>query len=124
MKNTYKNSEMVLMLRSLEPVLSQRNKIGYVAARNHRLISEALTEYNSFRNQLVSKYGEPEINNGVETGMVMLKFDSPNFKQFSDEMAPINEIEQELNILTIKYEDTIGLLSGAEIIAIDWMLEE
>lgn len=124
MKSTYKNSEMVLMLQSLEPILTQRNKIGYIAARNYRLISEALTEYNSFKSELIGKYGEPETNNGVETGVVSLKFDSPNFKQFSDELAPINEIRQEVDILTAKYEDTIGLLSGAEIIAIDWMLED
>lgn len=124
MKSTYKNSEMVLMLQSLEPILTQRNKIGYIAARNYRLISEALTEYNSFKSELISKYGEPEVNNGVQTGIVSLKFDSPNFKQFSDELAPINEIKQEVDILTAKYENTIGLLSGAEIIAIDWMLED
>ena len=122
-KNTYKNSEMVLMLQSLKTVLSHRDKIGYVAARNYRVISEALTEYNAFKRDLIAKYGDVEKDEaGRETGIVSISIASPNFKQFSDEMAPINEISQEIELMTAKFEEAIGTLSGEEILQLDWML--
>ncbi len=122
-KNTYKNSEMALMLQSLKTVLSHRDKIGYVAARNYRVISEALTEYNAFKRDLIAKYGDVEKDEaGQETGMVSISIASPNFKQFSDEMAPINEISQEIELMTAKFEEAIGTLSGEEILQLDWML--
>ena len=36
MKKKLKNSQMAVMLSQLKPILSQRDKIGYVAARNYR----------------------------------------------------------------------------------------
>ena len=52
-----KNSELVAMMHQLEPILAQRNKLGYVAARNFRILSDTLTEYNQFKMELVEKYG-------------------------------------------------------------------
>ena len=54
----------------------------------------------------------------------ILKMDSPNFKQFCDELAPFNEMEHEVELMTAKYDDAAGNLSGEEILAIDWMLED
>lgn len=120
-----KNSELVAMLHQLEPILSQRNRLGYVAARNFRILSDALTEYNRFKMELVEKYGEQDrAENGAELPTVSIKVGSPEFKSFCDDMAPYNNIEQEVNLMTAKYEDTIGVLSGDEIIGIDWMLED
>lgn len=125
MKKLLKNSQIDLMLRQLEPVLSQRNRIGYIAARNYRILSDALTEYNKFKMELVEKYGEPDrAEDGTELPMVKLKIGSPEFKNFCDEMAPYNEIEQEVELMMAKYEDVIDVLSGQEIVAIDWMLED
>lgn len=113
------------MLHQLEPVLSQRNQLGYVAARNFRILSDALTEYNKFKMELVEKYGEPDrADDGTELPTVSIKVGSPGFKSFCDEMAPYNNIEQEVGLMTAKYEDTIGVLSGGEILGVDWMLED
>lgn len=49
---------------------------------------------------------------------------SPNFKAFCNELAPFNEMEHEVELMTAKYEDTIGCLSGEEILLLDWMLED
>ena len=113
------------MLHQLEPILSQRNRLGYVAARNFRILSDALTEYDRFKMELVEKYGEQDkADDGTELPTVTLKIGSPSFKAFCDEMAPYNNIEQEVELMTAKYEDVVGVLSGMEIIAIDWMLED
>lgn len=125
MKKLFKNSEMDIMRHQLEPVLAQRNRIGYAAARNYRVLSDALTEYSQFRNQLIKEYGTPDkADDGTELPTMSIKIGSPAFKNFCEAMAEYNNIEQEIELMTVKYDNVIGILSGDEIVAIDWMLEE
>lgn len=123
MKMKLKNSEALERLHSLKPFLSRRDKIGYVAARNYRFLSNSITEFETIRLGLIEKYGEAGKD---ERGapIFTLKMDSPNFKQFCDELAPFNEMEHEVELMTAKYDDAAGNLSGEEILAIDWMLED
>lgn len=123
MKKKLKNAKMVAMLNQLQPILSHRDKIGYIAARNYRILSECLTEYEAFRNSLIEKYGE-ETKDDRGRPIIGVKVDSPNFKLFCDELAPFNEMEHEVEIMTAKYDDVIGCLSGEEVLSIDWMLED
>ena len=123
MKKKLKNAQMVAMLNQLQPILSHRDKIGYIAARNYRILSECLTEYEAFRNSLIEKYGE-ETKDDRGRPIIGVKVDSPNFKLFCDELAPFNEMEHEVEIMTAKYDDVIGCLSGEEALSIDWMLED
>ena len=123
MKKKLKNAQMVAMLNQLQPILSHRDKIGYIAARNYRILSECLTEYEAFRNSLIEKYGE-ETKDDRGRPIIGVKVDSPNFKLFCDELAPFNEMEHEVEVMTAKYDDVIGCLSGEEVLGIDWMLED
>lgn len=123
MKKTLKNAQMAGMLSQIRPILSKRDKIGYVAARNYRVLAECLTEYEAFRNSLIEKYGE-ETTDEHGRATAGIKIESPKFKEFCDEMAPFNEMEHEVELMTAKYAETIGCLSGEEILAIDWMLED
>lgn len=123
MKKTYKNWQMVDMLNKLQPLLVRRDKIGYAAARNHRRLAECLTEYERFRNGLIEKYGEREKDeDGNKLPSIRLSVTSPQFKRFEQELAPFNEMEHEVEIFTLPYSEAIGILSGEEILAIDWML--
>ena len=107
LKKQLKNSEMVVMVQNLRPLLQLRNKIGYIAARNFRMLSTALTEYEAFKHDLINKYGEPDKDeSGNETGTISIKVGSPNFKAFCDELAPFNEMEHEVELMTAKYEDS------------------
>ena len=123
MKKKLKNIQMAGMLGSLNPLLSRRDKIGYIAARNYRILTESLTEYETFRNSLIEKYGE-EITDENGHVTVGIRVDSPNFKTFCDEMAPFNEMEHEVELMIGKYADVIGCLSGEELLAVDWMFED
>lgn len=123
MKHSLKNSQMTVMLNQLRPLLSRRDKIGYTAARNYRILAESLTEYELFRNDLIEKYGEAGKDENGKS-ITQIKMDSPSFKAFCDELQPFNEIEHEVELMAAKYEDTIGCLSGEEILSIDWMLED
>lgn len=123
MKKILKNSEVFERLHTLKPLLSHRDKIGYIAARNYRFLANSLVEYETIRRSLIEKYGEAGTDeHGQPT--VILKMDSPNFKPFCDELAPFNEMEHEVELMTAKYDDAAGNLSGEEILAIDWMLED
>lgn len=123
MKTKLKNSVALERLHSLKPFLSRRDKIGYVAARNYRFLSDSITEFETIRLSLIEKYGvEGKDERGAPT--YTLKMDSLNFKNFCDELAPFNEMEHEVELMTAKYDEVAGNLSGEEILAIDWMLED
>ncbi len=123
MKTKLKNSVALERLHSLKPFLSRRDKIGYVAARNYRFLSNSIAEFETIRLSLIEKYGvEGKDERGAPT--YTLKMDSPNFKNFCDELAPFNEMEHEVELMTAKYDEVAGNLSGEEILAIDWMLED
>lgn len=120
-----KNIQMDLMINSLQKVLSHRDKIGYYAARNYRILNDSLIEYHNFKNSLITKYGTTDVDsNGNELQTISIKVGSQNFDDFLKELEPFNNIEHEVDLMIAKYEDAIGCLSGEEILAIDWMLED
>lgn len=121
----YKNLEMEKMLETLKPILPHRDKIGYVAARNTRILKNTLTEYFAFKQSLIQKYGEVDKDeNGKELHTITVHPDSPNFKLFSEEFDTIKDIEHDVELMTIPYEEVIGLLNGEEILKLDWMFTE
>ncbi|NBH81147.1 hypothetical protein D3Z52_24180 [Clostridiaceae bacterium] len=123
MKKTLSNARMAEMLHQLRPLLSRRDKLGYAAARNYRILSDSLTEYEVFRRELIEKYGESGADeNGAPTFSIQIG--SPNFKLFCDELAPISKTEHGVELMTAKYSDAVGNLSGEEILGVDWMLED
>lgn len=125
MKKSFKNLEMMGMLQELRPLLSHRDKVGYAAARNTRVFTQSLTEYMAVRDRLIEKYGEPDRDTGGnETGTISLKTDSPKFNAFIEELEPFNDMSHEVELMTLKYEEVIGILSGEEILSIDWMLSD
>lgn len=120
-----KNIKMMEMVHQLEPLLSHRDKIGYIAARNYRILTNSLTEYMAFRNGLIEQYGEPDVDeNGNGLPTISIKVGSPNFKKFCAELEPFNNMEHEVCLMTAKYDDAIGCLTGEEILSVDWMLKD
>lgn len=121
----YKNIQMEMMLNALKPILPHRDKIGYVAARNTRILNDTLTEYFTFKQDLIRKYGEPDKDeNGNELGTITIKQDSPNFEEFTKEFDKIKDIEHDVDLMTVKYDEIIGILNGEEILKLEWMFED
>lgn len=121
----YKNIQMEQMLENLKPILPHRDIIGYLAARNTRILNDTLTEYFTFKRDLINKYGESDTDeNGKETGTISISPTSPNFKDFVSEFDKIKDIEHEVDLMTIPYKDVIGILNGEEILKLDWMFTE
>ena len=119
-KMTLKNCRMMEMANSLQPILTHRDKLGYYAARNTRILRDTLTEYITIRDQAFRKYGTPK----PDTNQLVLNPRSPVFQKFCDEMVPFDNIEHEVSLHICKFEDAIDCLTGEEILAIDWMLED
>lgn len=113
-----KNIQMEDMLVSLRPLLERTDKIGYIAARNARKFKDALVEYFQIKNNLIEKYGE--FDSGSLTKAIFPS--SENYAKFKDEFNEIAEIEQDVNIMTLKFDDVVGILSGNDILNVDWML--
>lgn len=124
-QKTFSNKEIMEKLQSLRPILAQRNAIGYIAARNSRTLKEALTEYEQFEQDAIIRYGTADVDeNGRPLGTTSIRPESEGFQKFVEEMAPLQNIEQTVPIMVAKFEDVVGVLSGEEIFAIDWMLED
>lgn len=116
---------METMLESLKTILPHRDKIGYIAARNTRILKDTLTEYLTFKRDLISKYGTPDKDEtGKETGTISISPSAPNFNDFINEFDTIKNIEHDVELMKIPYEEVVGLLNGEEILELDWMLEE
>ena len=121
----YTNEQMNAMLNALVPFLDRRDVIGYAAARNTRILQEELSEYTPIRNELLLKYGEKEISkDGQPTGGVLLRLDSPHFGEFAKEIDEFAKLEHEPKLFKVKFEQAIGVLSGSELLEIEWMFEE
>lgn len=119
------NSQIMNRLEHLKHLLDHKDIVGYAAARNTRLLSEAAFEFVQKRDELIAKYGDAVFDdNGNETGEIALAFDSDKFPRFLEDLKPYAEIEQEINLVTLKYEQAIGLLSGTELLELDWMFED
>ena len=109
----------------MRPLLQRRDKLGYIAARDTRIINDTLAEYFSFKNSLIRKYGEEDKDaDGKSRGTISLRPDSPGFQSFAEEFEDIRTVEQDVELLTMKYEDVIGVLSGEEMLILDPILED
>ena len=121
----FKNIDMEKMVGTLKPHLERTDVIGYAAARNTRILENELQEYVQRRDELVLKYGEEKKDeDGNPTGSVSLNFDSPKFTEFVEELEKFAVLEHEPPIMKLKYEQAIGILSGAELLELDWMFED
>lgn len=49
---------------------------------------------------------------------------NPNYDIFMDSYNLYANIEHDVEIFKIKYDKVIGVLTGSEILEIDWMLED
>lgn len=118
------NYKMEEMVSQLKPLLAHRDKVGYYAARNYRILENNLIEYTKFKEDLICQYGEQEKDaEGNLLPTYTLSYADENFKKFEQEIKQYTDIEHTVTLMKLKYDEVIGLLSGEEILSIDWMLE-
>lgn len=116
---TYTNAQFEHMMASASAHLDRRDLIGYVCARNVRILRDALAEYVDAKNTLLAECG------GVrDDGVPYIEPSMPRYVEFVERFEPIASVEQEVTIMPLRYNDVVGVLTGEEILAIDWMLED
>lgn len=121
----YTNDQMETMLKSLEPLLSHKDLIGYAAARNTRVLENELVEYHKVRDELVMKHGEPVTDaQGKQTGAYAISDKSESFTAFVEELIPYLAITHEPNLFKVNYTEAIGVLTGSEMLAVEWMFKD
>lgn len=123
MAKAYKNIEMEQMIEAVKPLLARTDLVGYAAARNTRILMAETTEYRDLRQSLIMKYGAPEVGeDGSETGRYELRFDSPSWADYEQEVTEWAMLEHEPDLYRIPAKEAIGVLSGQEMLDIEWML--
>lgn len=119
------NMDMGNMIESIHRfnLLDHRDIIGYAAARNLRYLQDAAHEYLEIRDDLMLKYGTREVDDhGNPTGRFTVNIASDDGKRYLEEISRYQDIKHEVEIFRVPIEDTVGILSGREMLALDWML--
>ena len=62
--------------------------------------------------------------NGKELSTISIDPNSSIFTKFSEEFDEIKNIEHDVDLMMLKYDEVIGFLNGEEILILDWMLED
>ena len=119
MANAYSNAQMSVMLESLERFLGRRDIIGYAAARNTRILTDASLEFIRRKDELIREYGTDDGN-----GCICINAESDNFPAFEREIAEYAVIEHEVELFKLPFDNAIDKLTGSELLEIDWMFEE
>ena len=121
---TLTNKEMGDRIESLYGLLDHRDIVGYAAARNLRRLQDAAREYLEIRDGLLCEYGIREVDaDGNPTARFTLDPTSSEGRKYLDEIARYEDISHDVDVFRIPLEDTVGILSGREMLALDWMLE-
>ena len=122
---TFTNEEMDNKILDLEKFLDRDDIVGYISARNTRRLRDASYEYSMIKTDLLNQYGtEIKDSNGDPTGRIELRSDDPNYAKVAEEISKTANIQHEVVIFTIPYDEVKNKLTGREILEIDWMLDE
>lgn len=107
------------LLNILTTMLQTKGIVGFKIARNYRMISDELKEYNDKKMELFKKYGKEE------NGQLIIDKDSENYPLFLQEIEPYNEQEVQFNFRMITEEELANSELTAEqmLILSEYMVE-
>lgn len=108
------------LLNILTTMLQTKGIVGFKIARNYRMITEELKEYNDKKMELFKKYGKEE------NGQIIIDKDSENYPLFLQEIEPYNEQEVQFNFRMITEDELANSELTAEqmLILSEYMVEE
>ena len=108
------------LLNILTTMLQTKGIVGFKIARNYRMITEELKEYNDKKMELFKKFGREE------NGQIIIDKDSENYPLFLKEIEPYNEQEVQFNFRMITEEELANSELTAEqmLILSEYMVEE
>ena len=121
---TITNFEMEHYISILSDFLDRADIIGYAAARNTRLLTEASLDHMRIKNELLRKYGSVVKDvDGNETNEIAITDNDEHFDDVKTQLDISGNTKHHVNLFMISYDDVINKLTGYEILSIDWMIE-
>lgn len=112
------NIELDQILYEMRPLLDRKGLIGMAAARNTRVITDAIQEYASVKVDLIRKYGDEDGEGGIG-----IDPESDAFAEFMAEIEPYAQMSHDIDVMKVPTEKVMDDMTGAEMLALDWMLE-
>lgn len=94
------NLTMINLLNSISKFPYVTGKIGYAFARNKRILSSELSDFESARNSLLEKYGEKN-----EEGYYIDPNNSKNANKYQKEITEVLNTEIEVNLMQINDDE-------------------
>ena len=118
------NERIANMCNDLEcGVLDNVGIVGYTAARNYRVLHEAVEPFLTQRNRLIMKYGEEQYDEDGNVNDYVVDTKSPSFAEFAASYEEIAKVEVEVEIYTLPEEKAIDAISGKQLLQLGWMFE-
>lgn len=107
-------------LNTLNPILDKvTGKLGFVVARNHRIIEKEVKAYREKIEEIIKKYGDTD-----EEAQVIRVSDPEKAKKADKEYVGISNLAISVDILKINEEDLADAdLTAKEMLSLSWMIE-
>lgn len=121
---TYTCFQMEGMSNKVQSLLNKDDVVGYVAARNIRVLQNELEDYLVMKNKFITELGSDELDeNGNPTGNVSIKVGTEQFDKFMEKMKPIGETTSNPSIFKLDAEECIDKLTGMQMLEFEWMID-
>lgn len=117
--SSYSNWDLEKMGEALRPLLSLTGMVGYTAARNMRLITDAIGPHLQAKEALLRKYGH-----AAEGGAYSISTGDAHFGEFWDEFSEIAEVRHEVAFHTLPADRLADALTGQQMLDCWFMIEE
>lgn len=116
--------QMERMVMSLQPLLESTDVVGYVAARNVRILDSELEDYYNLKNKLIGELGTRDVDEfGNELSTSSIKVGTPEFDKFMEKITPVGQVESSPKLFILKAEECCGCMSGKQMIDLSWMVD-
>lgn len=118
------NYQMDLYANVLNNFLEYSGKFGYAIARNYRNLAISSVDYLDTKTKLIQKYGHQDLDsNGDFIGTYTIDSTCEHYQEVSKELTDLGNIEHEVTIFKITYDDLPEDLSARDIISLEWMID-
>lgn len=94
------NGTIVELIEVINKFQDVTGKLAYAMAKNRRILSEHMKDFEEVRNELVKKYGSED-----ENGNIFINRDSENYQAFVDEIVPILNILVDVDLFQLDKDE-------------------
>lgn len=94
------NGAIVEVIEVINKFQGTTGKLAYAMARNRRVLSECMKDFEEVRNELIKKYGTAD-----EDGSISINQDSENYQAFLEELVPILNLAVDVDLFQLDKDE-------------------